>query len=263
MGGPGRGVAAVAAGLALLGFALFPGAVRAERAQVGNVIVSLNGGLSPKKLPRSRRVPVAVHLSGSIGTADGSPLPRLTRLELGLAGPGTLFTRGLPSCHGGRLRNADSHQALRRCGRALVGVGHLEALVVIPGQGPFAIRAHLLAFNGHTMGGRRAIWVHAFSYQPPISLAVPFEVIQRHGSFSVALIAAVEPAIGVYPHLARFEMTLSRRFAYRGQWRSYLMASCPIPNPFTAGFLAFAQATYTFAEDDPVEVESVRSCRAG
>jgi hypothetical protein len=239
-----------------------PGAARAERAQVGNVIVSLNGHVSPLELPRGRRAPVAVQLNGEVLTADRAPLPRMTQLELGLAGPGLLFTRGLPGCPGARLRNADSHQALWRCRGALVGTGRLEALVAIPDQGSFTINAHLLAFNGRAAGGQQAIWVHAFSYDPPISMAVPFVVEPRQGAFGTALVAAVEPAIGVYPHLARFELTLSRRFIYRHKARSYLRASCPIPRPFTAGFLAFARATYSFGEAEPVEVESVRSCRA-
>jgi hypothetical protein len=254
------GLLAVACLLVLL---LATGPAWAERARNGNLIVALNGGVSPLQLPRHRQAPVAVHLSGLIETADGSPLPRLTGLELQLAGSGLLSSRGLADCPGARLRNADSHQALNRCRDALVGTGTLEALVFLPSQGPFTVHTRLLAFNGHAEGGRKAIWVHAFSYEPPISLAVPFLIEHRPGAFQTVLIAPVEASVGPFPRLARFELTLSRRFTYRRVRHSYLSASCPVPHPFTAGFLTFARASYSFDEvAAPVSVEAVRSCRA-
>ena len=45
-----------------------------------------------------------------------------------------------------------------------------------------------------------------------------------------------------------------------GARHSYLSASCPVPKGFTAGFLSFARATYTF-EGDQLRIESIRSCR--
>ena len=35
-----------------------------------------------------------------------------------------------------------------------------------------------------------------------------------------------------------------------------------MPPKFTAGFLSFARATYTFAGGEELAIESVRSCRA-
>jgi hypothetical protein len=35
-----------------------------------------------------------------------------------------------------------------------------------------------------------------------------------------------------------------------------------VPPKFTAGFLSFARATYTFAGGEELAIESVRSCRA-
>jgi hypothetical protein len=251
----------VAAAIVAL-LALAPALAHGERAQRGNLIVSLNGGVSPLTLPRDRPAPVAVHLEGEISTADGSALPRVARVELELAGQGLLFTRGLAVCPRGRLRNATSRQSLRRCGPARVGRGLLEAEVFVPQQAPFAIHARMIAFNGRAAGGRRAIWVHAYSKDPPVSLVLPFVVRPRRGAFSTALIATLPQAVGYLPHLARFQLTLSRDFFYRGQRHSYISASCPVPKPFTAGFLSFARTTYSFAGERRLSIESVRSCRA-
>jgi hypothetical protein len=263
MGASGRTTAiAVLAVGAMLWAALAPGAAVAERAQTDNLIVSLNGGGDPLALPRHRPAPVGVRLQGEIRTEDGSALPRLDEVRLELAGSGLLSTRGLPKCPGARLRTADTHQALYRCGDALIGEGSVEASIFIPEQRPFAIRGKLLAFNGLAAGGRPAVWMHVFSYDPPISLAVPFVRERGIGRFSTALVASLPEWIGPYPHLAAFDLMLSRRFVYRGELRSYASASCPVPQPFTAGFLSFARATYSFDDTRELSVESVRSCRA-
>jgi hypothetical protein len=260
MGRLGRGVfvAAVAA-LAALCLNLRP--ATAERVQNGDLIVSLNGRIAPRELPRGRLAPVGVQLEGSIRTEDGGPLPRLDEVRLELAGGGRLSTKGLARCPAGRLRNADSHQALHRCGDALVGRGLLSAEIAIPEQSPFLLRGRLLAFNG-TVKGRRAIWVHVFSYAPPISVSLPFTISRREGGFQTSLVAALPEWIGPYPRLAFFDFTLFRRFEFRGRSRSYASASCPIPTPLTAGFVTFARATYSFEDDRQLDVESVRGCRA-
>jgi hypothetical protein len=259
----GRRAAAAAIGAVL---ALAPGLAHGERFQSGNLIVSLNGGITPLELPRHRPAPVAVHLEGGVETADDSSLPRVTRVELELAGRGLLSTHGLAVCPRRRLRNATTRQSLRRCGAARVGSGVLEAQVFVPQQTPFAIDAQMVAFNGRTEGGRRAVWVHAYSAAPPISLMLPFLIRPRHGSFPTALVATLPRAVGYLPHLAHFELTLGRNFTYRGERHSYISASCPVSKPFTAGFLSFARATYSFADgrakQRPLSVASVRSCRA-
>jgi hypothetical protein len=259
--GPRVAAAAFAALLIALGFA--PGFALGERAQDGNLIVSLNGGVDPLVLPRHQAVPAGVRLQGEIGTVDGSPLPRLDQVRIDLAGSGHLFTHGLPKCPGARLRNADSHQAMYRCGDAVVGGGSFEVSIFIPEQSPFTLHGRLLAFNGRARDDRPAIWVHAFSYEPPISLSVPFLIEPGADGYRTALVASLPEWVGPYPHLASFELNLSREFDYRGKRRSYIKASCPVPRPFTAGFLNFARATYSFEDERQLDVESVRSCRAG
>lgn len=257
----------VRAGIASLlvlaaGLMLLAGTAGGERRQSGELIVALNGGINPLKLPRHEPAPVAVRLEGRIGTADGSPLPQVKQVKIELAGPGLLYTRGLAVCPRARLRNADSGQAVERCGSALVGSGSLGAQVNIPGQPPFEIRARMLAFNGRTPAGRRAIWLHAFSVSPPISLVLPFVVRPGSGSYPTALLARVPQSIGPLPRLAVFRLNLFRRYFNGGQRRSYISATCPVPKIFTAGFLSFAKATYIFGDNHRVKIDTVRSCRA-
>lgn len=256
---PTRSLAALAA-LALLA-ALGAAIAQGERTQHGNLIVSLDGGLAPLQLPRDRPAPVSVRLAGGLQTADGELLPRVTRIELGLPGQGVLSTRGLPACTVRRLANATVPKALSRCGGALVGRGRLGADVLLPNQEPFAIEARLLAFNGRVKG-RRAVLLYGFARRPPAVVVLPFFLQRREGRFSTALVGDLPPRLGPWPHFAHFEMTLSRRYVYRGRERSFLSASCPIPRRFTAGFFSFAKATFTLEGGRQVGTGIARGCRA-
>lgn len=245
--------------------ALFAGVAAAptaaEQTQNGTLVSSLKGELRPLALPRDHPAPVAVHLEARLRTSDGSLLPRVTRLEIGLPGQGVLSTRGLPTCPQRRLRNTRSGEALAACGAALVGRGRLEAVVALPGQAPIAVHARLLAFNAR-IGKRRAVLLHAGAADPPTASVLPLVVGEGSGRFGTALVGRIAPALGPWPRLRRFEVTLFRRYDYRGSRRSYLSASCPIPRSLTAGFFSFARASYRFAGGDHIATGIARSCRA-
>jgi hypothetical protein len=234
----------------------------AERVQSGNIIVSLNGGIAPRALPRARRAPVAVRLAGRVLTADRSSLPRVNWIRLELAWRGVLDTRGLPVCPLSRLTSTNTIQALAHCRAAQVGQGGLAAQVFLPGEPPLGVHARLVAFNGITKAGRPAVLVHAYSKDPPVAFVIPFSVHHKAGAFHTVLVALIRRSVGAWPHVADFHIVVSRKFAFRGEQHSYLSASCPVPSGFTAGFLSFARATYTFEGGEQLTTTSVRSCRA-
>jgi hypothetical protein len=232
-----------------------------ERTQKGNVISYLRGGISPLALPRDRAVPVAVHLEGGLEADRGDLLPRVTRVELGLPAKGVLSTRGLATCPTRSLRDARPPEALAACGKAIVGHGRLSAQVRLENQPPFQINARLLAFNGHLDGGR-AVILHAYAADPPTVAVLPFRLRRGGGRFGLSLVASLPPALGPWPRLASFEVTLFRRYAYNGQARSYLSASCPIPERVPAGFFSFAKASYALAGGRHITTGITRGCRA-
>ncbi len=243
--------------------AVIAGPVEAERAQSGDLIVFLDGGIAPRALPRSHSAPVAVRLQAGIRTANRSPLPRVRGIRLELAWRGALDTRGLAVCPEARLRSVDSRQALAICGSALVGRGRLYDRVFIPGQLPFGLHAHLLVFNGRTKQGHTAVWVQAYTTNPvPVSFVLPFHVRHQPGPFRTVLVSVVPRTVGPWPRFAHFQIAVGRRFSYRGHSHSYMSASCPVPPRFTEGFLSFARATFNLSEGHQVRAEAVRSCRA-
>jgi hypothetical protein len=243
----------------LLAVSALVGTAGAERAQRENVIAMINGGITPRKLPRDKRVPVTVFLSGGVQTADGSPIPRVNWIRLELAWRGAMNTHGLPVCPRERLTSTTTEQALDGCGDSLVGRGKLSAQIFVPNQPAFHVKANLLAFNGRTRSGRPAVWAHAYSMDPPTSFVIPFTV--RNEEHRTVLVTTIRRSVGPWPHVASFAVRVSRIYNHAGSRKSYLNASCPVPKGFSAGFLSFARATYSFAGGEKIVTESVRSCR--
>jgi hypothetical protein len=250
-----------AVAVALLAVLALAGVAQGERVQRGNLIVRLDGHFSPLTLPRDRKAPVAVHLETGLQTTDGSVLPRVTRVELGIPGQGRITTRGLPTCTPRRLRNTTTEKALALCRAALIGTGRMVAQVKLPHQDPFVAHARLLAFNG-VVHGRRAVIVHGISSRPATVVALPFLIESRPGKFGTVLVARLAGDLGPWPRLASLEMDLSRRYTYRGRRFSYLSASCPIPKANTAIFFSFAKATFTLAGGRRIATAITRGCRA-
>jgi hypothetical protein len=241
--------------------ALAGGPARGEQAQKGNVVISLDGGLSPLALPRDRAAPISVHLEAGLRTSNRAPLPRVGKVELSLAGRGVITSRGLPTCSLRRLRDTLTDQALSNCGGALVGRGRMLAQVQLPLQRPFMVDTRLLAFNA-LVHGSPAVILHAVSARPPTSVILPFVIHPRRGRLGTALVAHLSRSLGPWPRFARFEVTLWRRYSYRGQRRSYLSASCPAARRSPTGFFTLARARFTLTDGRNLTTSITRSCRA-
>jgi hypothetical protein len=133
--------------------------------------------------------------------------------------------------------------------------------VLLPNQKPFRIHARLLAFNGRVKG-RRAVLLHASATEPPTVAILPFVLRRQEGRFARVLSAELPPTLGPWPHFAHFEITLWRRYSYRGESRSYLSASCAVPPRLSAGFISLAQATFTLEDGRRIGTGIARGCRA-
>jgi hypothetical protein len=237
--------------------------VRAGAEQSGNpqVVVSLDGSISPRHIPRNRPVPVSLTLAGQVRGADGAPPPRLQRIEIAFGARGGLDTAGLPRCSRPRLRNATQRQALDRCRGALVGRGEISTEVLLDPAKPLIARAGVLAFNGRS-GGRPAVWVHAYSASPPVSLVLPFHLhILRNGAYGILMRSPVRRALGRWPRLRSFQITLGRRYRVEGEPHSYLSARCPLPPRLSIGIFPLARATYYFVPRPTLTTTILRGCR--
>jgi hypothetical protein len=249
--------------LGVLAAALFCLAVpaAAEVSQQGNLITSFRGELAPKRLPRNTPAPVSVQVAGSFRTADESPLPQLRTISVAINGAGRLDDVGLPTCRPETIQPATQAAALRICGGALVGSGHVTVGVRLPNQEPFEVKGNLLAFNGPVEDGVKLILAQVYSRDPPGAFVLPFKVHEGSGLFATVLRTALPASARGWAYLSHFDMTLRRVYRYGGSTHSYVSAACSAPAGFPGAVFPFARASYGFAGGKRVTTTIVRSCK--
>lgn len=253
---------ALAAALACL---LAAGAViaHAETSGKGTLRVTVSGKLSPHKLPRKGPAPVAVTVGGEVSTTDGTEPPQLRSLTIEINRHGHLDPTGLPTCKVSAIRTASNGRALGACGPALVGEGKFSGTITLPGAAPYPIEGKLLVFNG-TEGKKHVLYGHIYSPHPfATSFVITFEIQQgAKGTYGTVLVANLKKALGTQRNLTGIEMTLKRRYSYKGRRRSYVSASCPAPKGFHGASFKLARTTFGFATGTKLTTVLNRSCGA-
>jgi hypothetical protein len=234
---------------------------RAEVTRKGNLLASFDGQMTPKRLPRHRPAPVAVRVGGSFKAVEGAALPQLRTISVALNGAGVLDDAGLPTCRVEAIQPATEAAAHRICGRSIVGRGEVGLQIHLENQQPFSIEARLLAFNGPVQHGRKLILAQVYSQDPPGAFVLAFRLRKRAGVFGTVMSTSLPPAAQGWAYLTRFEMTLHRRYRYRGRAHSYVSAACGAPAGFPGAVFPFASARYGFANGQTLERTVIRSCK--
>ena len=256
---PDRAALAVAAVLvaALASAAL----AHAEVERGGSVLVTFNGSIFPRKLPRTGSAPVGVQMGGRISTADRSEPPILDRIILDINRLGSLQTRGLPRCPLRKIRSISSAGARRACGSALIGRGSVTSRVSLPGQGAFASLGVLLAFNGR-FKGHTAIFAQVASGAPlPLTYVIVFRVRKLRGTFGTSLVGMLPPIASEYGYISAFNLSLRRIYRHSGKRMSYASAGCPAPRGFSEANFPLARVKYQFSDGRKISSVLVRKCR--
>jgi hypothetical protein len=244
--------AAMAVSVTAIASAAKPTVVRA-----GNVIVTLNGGVSPTKLPKNKLAPIALNASGSIATVDGSQPPVTKTITIDFDKNGTVNAKGLPACRSGQLQAQTTGGAKAACPKAIVGKGRPTVRVAFPDQAPFNASGPLVLFNGGVKGGTTTMLIHAYVNVPtPTALVTTVKITKiRKGRFGTRADARIPTIAGGSGALTKFNLTVNRKFTYRGKRQSYLLAKCA-----TGRF--YAHAVTTFKDGTRISGNVVRTCKA-
>jgi hypothetical protein len=248
--------------LVCLAALLGAGLARAELVQNGNIRIAVSGEIIPRGLPRTSLAPIKVLMGASISTTDKSTPPELDQIVLDINRHGVLQTKGLPTCSLAKLESVSAATAQRACAGALVGHGNVSTRIVLPGQGAFATRGGLLAFNGRYRG-QGAIFAQVSNGQPlPFTYVIRFLVKRTRGTFGTALLGTVPPIASHYGYIAGINLALKRLYTAHGAPRSFLSADCPAPKGFPGAVFAFAKASFAFADGRTLTTTLTRQCTA-
>jgi hypothetical protein len=232
--------------LALLALSLLTAALAfAERpvtVRAGNLMLTVNGSVTPVALPRDRLTPITLNIGGKIAEADGSHPPALKEVIVDTSKYGTVDARGVPTCKQAQLESRTSQEVEAACRSAIVGKGTTDVEVAFPEQAPIMLHSKLLAFNGGEKGATTTIYVHAFLTSPIVAAVVTTVKITKeqkgpYGTHSVASIPLIAGGAGSVTH---FTLTFEKKlFTYKGKEHGYLLARCA-----TGAFLASAEAIF-------------------
>ena len=96
------GAAALAAALVVSSLAL------AAVIQQNNLRITVLSQILPYKLPREGTAPIAVFVSGHVGSVNGEVPPQLQRMRIKVNRHGLLQSKGLPTCTQAEIGNPSS-----------------------------------------------------------------------------------------------------------------------------------------------------------
>jgi hypothetical protein len=248
-----RGLTALAAS-ALVVLALAPGLSQGEATQKQGIRVTVDGALSPKRLPRNGSAPVSVSVKGEIQALGGaSALPQLQKLEIAINSAGHLDVKGIPHCRINHINPSTNREALAACRSSLIGEGSFSANVVLPEQSPFPSKGKLLAFNG-TIGRQPAVFAHIYGTDPlPTSYVFAFRIKQQKGTYGTILETSFPRATGDWGYVTGIELNL---------YKSFLTAGCPAPKGFDKVVFPLMRTSFAFKGGLNLQNTLTRSCEA-
>lgn len=241
-----------------------PTAGASEVTQKDNLRVSVDGKLSPKKLPREGAAPISVTVGWQIATTDGSPPPKLKQLGIEINREGHFDYTGLPVCPLAKIQPATTQRALSNCKAALVGQGSFSAEIALKGQEgeSYATQGRLLVFNGEAKG-KPVLFAQIYAAHPfATSFVISFAVSKiKKGAYGTALTTTLPKALRSWGNLTAIKMKLSRRYGFEGKRHSYLSAGCPAPKGFALASFRLARTAFSFNGGKELESTVAGDCR--
>jgi hypothetical protein len=251
------GLTALAA-LAILALAAVAVAEKPTVVKVGNLVLTINGGVKPKALSKTTPEPITLTVQGKIATADGTHPPALSKIVVDTDKAGSIDARGVPVCKPGKLEATTTDQARKSCKAAIVGTGITDVEVEFPEQAPIQIHSQITAFNGPGGGkGKATILVHAYLSSPIAAAIVTTVKVSKRasGPYGTRSIATVPKIAGGSGSVTAFSLTFAKKlFPYKGKKHGYLLAKCD-----DGSFQAEAEALFT--NGDKIGGKIVRACK--
>lgn len=212
--------------------------------KVGNLVLRADGGFTPRTLPRNAFAPIDFEGRADLDSVDGSVPSPLQQAVIDFDRDGRLTTAGLPVCRPSQLEEVTPEEARRRCPNAIVGTGHVEALIAREGQAPLQAGSEMTLFNGPRQEGMPTVLFHARTTVPGIQnfvITIPIE--RRRGGFRYRAVIDVPPIAAGRGALVHVDAKVGKRYRLRGSKRSYVSARCRDGILHTHGRFTFADGT--------------------
>jgi len=237
----------------VIAFALLAATAGAALVRVNGLVLTADGGFTPRDLPRHAFAPIDFRGTANLKALDGGTPPPLQQAVIYFDHDGRLDTNGLPVCDPAVLQGLAPAEARRRCASAIVGTGHVHAQIPLL-VGSVRANSPVTFFNGPPQDGHPTVIVHARTTVPAVQtfvITVPIE--RRRGAYRYRATIDVPPIFGGLGALIHLDAKIGRHYRYRGRERSYVAARC------TSGVLR-TRGRFTFGDGTVIEGSVEKGC---
>jgi hypothetical protein len=218
------------------------GASGRESLHFGNLSLTADGGFTPRTLPRNSYAPISFKGYINMKSVDGSIPPALQQAVVEFDRDGRLSTQGLATCDPSLLEEATPQEARERCPRAIVGTGHVGALIAKEAGPPVYASSLLTIFNGPRQEGNPTVIFHARTTVPGVQnfvITVPIERRSRTSGYRTTI--EIPPIAAGRGSLTHLDVNIGRRYRFEGRPHSYISARCGHNVLSTYGRFTFAE----------------------
>jgi hypothetical protein len=214
----------VLAALALL----WTAAAQAITLRVGKIVITGDGGFTPRTLPKHENAPIKLYGHAKFGTTDGTRPSPLRRLVLEFDKHGAVETRGLPKCTRQKLVATTVKTARRNCAGSIVGKGFGTALVELPEQRGIRASSPLTLFNGPRRNGNPTVLGHAhLDYPAPTTYVILIEIEKiNNGRYGFRTVADFPRIANDYGSPLSGRLKIGRDWKFKGKTLSFANARC-------------------------------------
>jgi len=235
--------------------ALLAASAGASTVRVGTLVLHADGGFEPRLLPRHAYAPIHFQGYGQIRTTNGTVPPALQHIKLEFDRDGHLTTTGLPTCKVSQLEGTTTAEARRRCRDAIVGSGHIAAVIPFAGLAQVRISVPLTLFNGPRIGGSPSVLGQArapFPLSETYLIVAPIERVHGgiYGYRSEFDIPSIAGGLG---SLTRIDAKIGREYRFKGRELSYVSARC-------SDYILQTRGDFTFADGTVIYGSAFKTC---
>jgi len=197
--------------------------------RAGNMLLEINGDITPNALPRHELAPMGIWGSGKLKTIDDSHPPALEEALFDADKDAFVSVDGLPACRLGQLEARETRAAEAVCAGSILGRGTATVEVAFPEQRPFTSTGSMLLFNGGERHGTVTVLAHAYVNVPAPTAVVATVEIRRvdKGAYGMHIEVQVPKIAGGSGSVVAAKFSMRRVYGYRGKRRSFLSGRCP------------------------------------
>jgi hypothetical protein len=219
---------------------------------------SIDSLIGPKKLSKTKYTQGTLKvttLTTSTTAANGVPSPAVHAV-IDFDKNAKLYTKGLPTCDLAKLQNQSTETAERVCGNAKIGGGHAFAYLVV-GSKVYNVEQTVTAFNGVPKGGKPVVILHTYGTSPIQTALVLVGTVSNYNKegYGPRLDLEIPLIAGGTGALKEFQVTINKKWRYKGERRSFISAKCPNSKKLKA------RGKFTYRDGESLTAYSKQTCK--